>query len=110
MAAFFSLRRRGPLKSDERVGILSLILPLLLHFTILGHRNAQNMPPHYIGKRGNKTDEKRSNKKASWNDPNFFRFFSFFQASHYKMYLKTLHIFLCATLMVSFVFFSSFAR
>ena len=65
MAAFFSLRRRGPLKSDERVGILSLILPLLLHFTILGHRNVQNVPPNYIVKRGNKTDEKRSNKKAA---------------------------------------------
>ena len=65
MAAFFSLRRRGTLKSDERVGLLSLILPLLLHFAILGHRNAQNFPAYYIMKRGNKTDKKRSNEEAA---------------------------------------------
>ena len=44
--------------------ILYIVIPLLRHFTILGQKNAQNMPRYYTVEQGKNTDWKRSDKIA----------------------------------------------
>ena len=44
--------------------IFPFIIPLLRHFTILGQKNAQNMPRYYTVEQGKNTDWKRSDKMA----------------------------------------------
>ena len=44
-----------------------IIIPLLRHFTILGQKNAQNMPRYYTVEQGKNTDWKRSDKMAEPN-------------------------------------------
>lgn len=51
--------------------LLQLIIPLLLRFTILGHRNTQTMSRYYAVKQAKNRDGKRSNEKAALNDPHF---------------------------------------
>ena len=43
----------------------------LRHFTILGQKNAQNMPRYYTVEQGKKYGLKRSDNMAAQNEPNF---------------------------------------
>ena len=45
----------------------NFIIPLLRHFTILGQKNAQNMPRYYTVEQGKNMDQKRSDKAAELN-------------------------------------------
>ena len=39
-----------------KFGLYDFIIPLLRHFTILGQKNAQNMPRYYTVEQGKNTD------------------------------------------------------
>ena len=67
---------------NERYMLYIFIIPLLRHFTILGQKNAQNMPRYYTVEQGKNTDWKRCDKIAElsfifqWNNKSLIRGFN----------------------------------
>ena len=55
------------LKYLEKCPDTDIIILLLRHFTILGQKNAQNMPRYYTVEQGKNTDWKRSDKMVEQN-------------------------------------------